>query len=651
MSYIQFRLAARTDAAGKYNESAPLEGNEDNMFVDFDLDNPVQGLFTADKVVDLSEKGCLMVVADGMGGMNAGEVASAIAIKTVMDYFSPARISQMTFSNAQARIKYMEEVVVASDAAIKADAQNNSEHEGMGSTLIMAWLCDGQVCITWCGDSRAYLFRPAVGFRQVSKDHSYVQSLVDEGKITEAEAFDHPYGNIITRSLGDPEKKAEPDSICFNVYEGDIIMLCSDGLSGVLRDHKTIINGERVDTENLEDLIRDNRASMAECRDELFAAAERNDWYDNVTAILCEIVKGDPLPVSQAQPAPQASPAEPQVTYAPMPDPSATLGKKRSKALIPIIAAAVLLLGLAAFLVWKFAIHKGPNQEEVFFAKCQKSNKIELYRSYLELYPQGKFIEEANVWIKHYEDSIAQVHLTLDESAKSDTQSEDVTEEKKAEKEKAKVEEKKEEKQTKVAEKEGEEERREKNLENTGDVVKEKEFTKETDLKKISEEHPAGFTPVLSQDTPDEFTPDGLKKETKKETKNETKKKGEMTEEEMAKNANTFEDCYAYVEKYGNKGPHISTIRGKFQQLYAKKLGKCITKSDYEKFLKEHDGIMKKMRLDGSQDDKNWRSRVEKKINEFKDEGNQKGLNESGDSQRGIIQQRKIDLENKKQKL
>ena len=282
MKQLQFRLAARTDAAGKYNAEAPLEGNEDNMYVDSDLSNNAQGEFMADQVVDLSDKGCLMVVADGMGGMNAGEVASDIAIKTVTSYFSPERMAETSFRDSRARCKYLEQVVEAADEAIKNDARRDKEHEGMGSTIILAWLCDDEICLTWCGDSRAYLFRPGKGFWQVSKDHSYVQGLVDDGKITIDEAFDHPYGNIITRSLGDPEKRAKADSKVFPVFEGDIFMLCSDGLSGVLRDHKTYDpDGQRIDTENLEDIIDANRHSMTDCRDALFAAAERNDWYDN----------------------------------------------------------------------------------------------------------------------------------------------------------------------------------------------------------------------------------------------------------------------------------------------------------------------------------------------------------------------------------
>lgn len=290
---IQFRLAAYTDPAGKWNEDAPKKGNEDDLFVDADLCDEIQGQFIADEVIGLGESGCLMAVADGMGGMNAGEVASAIAIQTVKSAFGKNNLTDDILSSAGSRTKYLEKVVAEADAAIKKKSRDDKECEGMGSTLIMAWLYDNELTVTWCGDSRAYLFRNTDGISQISKDHSYVQGLVDAGSITELEAFNHPYGNIITRSLGDPEKKAKPDSITIPVCKGDIIMLCSDGLSGVLRDRKSLDSeGNIIPGDNLEDIISTNRTSMTECREALWSAAENAGWYDNVTVILCEIVEG-----------------------------------------------------------------------------------------------------------------------------------------------------------------------------------------------------------------------------------------------------------------------------------------------------------------------------------------------------------------------
>lgn len=276
-----FRIAAYTDSAGKSNADAPRNGNEDNMFVNSDLSSDKNDyLFTADKEEALNKYGCLMVVADGMGGMNAGEVASEIAINVVKESFAIGSLSKSVLKSEKTRSHFMESVVVAADDAIKEHAKKHTECEGMGSTIIMAWLYEGKVTVTWCGDSRAYLFRESEGLRQISKDHSYVQELVDQGKITMDEAFDHPYNNVITRSLGDPAHKAKPDSVTIPIFRGDIILVNSDGLSGVLRDVE------------IEKIIKANRASMNGCRLALWDAAKNADWYDNVTAILCEILDG-----------------------------------------------------------------------------------------------------------------------------------------------------------------------------------------------------------------------------------------------------------------------------------------------------------------------------------------------------------------------
>lgn len=289
MKPVKFAITAYTDPAGKWNADAPLEGNEDNLFVDVDLSNTLSGEIVFDRTLNLSEKGCLLSVCDGMGGMNAGEVASDIAIRTIEASFEHTVLQSADTSTASKRAEYMSKVVRDADTAIKKHAKAHSECAGMGSTIIMAWLYGNELTVTWCGDSRAYLYREGLGLKQISKDHSYVQGLVDEGKITMEEAFTHPYGNIITRSLGDEAKAAEADSLTIPVYKGDIIMLNSDGLSGVLRDVE------------MESIIRANRSqNLSTCRMALWRAAEQADWYDNVTAIICEIKDADELPAGDA---------------------------------------------------------------------------------------------------------------------------------------------------------------------------------------------------------------------------------------------------------------------------------------------------------------------------------------------------------------
>lgn len=279
-----FRMAARCEAAGRPN-------NEDNYQVDENLADDRWG-FTADKEISLGEKGALLVVCDGMGGMNAGEVASAIAVATIKEWFDKEKLTDKILESSASIQGYIVDAIQAADAAIKAEGKANPEHEGMGSTIVMAWLLGKKVYVGWCGDSRAYRYNPKTGLQRLSHDHSYVQELVDAGKLTEELAFDHPNNNIITRSLGDPRGKAQPDTKEYDLYNEDIIMLCSDGLCGCLRDNE------------IEDVINQHQTSMQECRDALWDADEAAGWHDNVTIALAQVISGGAAAteVSSAQP-------------------------------------------------------------------------------------------------------------------------------------------------------------------------------------------------------------------------------------------------------------------------------------------------------------------------------------------------------------
>ena len=266
---ILFRMAARCEAAGRPN-------NEDNYQLDENLSDNSWG-FTADAEVSLGEKGALLVVCDGMGGMNAGEVASDIAVKTIKEWFTTEKLTDAAIA---APCKYIASAIIAADAAIKAHSKTNPDTEGMGSTIVLAWLLGQKVYVGWCGDSRCYRFNPALGLERLSHDHSYVQELVDAGKLTEELAFDHPNNNIITRSLGDPRGAAQPDCKEFDLYNQDIILLCSDGLCGTLRDNE------------IAELIKQHQTSMQECRDALWDADEAAGWTDNTTIALAQIISG-----------------------------------------------------------------------------------------------------------------------------------------------------------------------------------------------------------------------------------------------------------------------------------------------------------------------------------------------------------------------
>lgn len=273
MSDIKFRIAAKTDVG------CVRTNNEDNFQAAADLTQQSM-TWVNNQTYDLGANGALLVVADGMGGMNAGEVASAIAIDTVREFFTPENLTPEVLKNRFTIEKFMKDVAVEGDRRIKR--KSTSETRGMGTTIVMAWLLDGLCYVCWCGDSRAYIYNKTTGLFQVTKDHSYVQTLVDAGEISEEDAFDYPNSNVITRCLCDAKQKAEPDCLFAPqpLCDGDIILLCSDGLSGLLRDYA------------IQAIVETSTDDVNVMTDKLIDAALDAGGNDNVTVAVAAIDSG-----------------------------------------------------------------------------------------------------------------------------------------------------------------------------------------------------------------------------------------------------------------------------------------------------------------------------------------------------------------------
>lgn len=165
----------------------------------------------------------LFVVADGMGGHEAGEVASAIAVETMRE------LAPHT-PDADA----LAEAVRQANAAVLKGAEDGRGRPGMGTTMTAALVFDDEVIVAQVGDSRAYLLHNG-SLKQVTRDHSLVADLIEQGRITEEEARYHPQRSVITRALGS-DANMDPDIYTFRVEKGDVLMLCSDGLSSMITD-------------------------------------------------------------------------------------------------------------------------------------------------------------------------------------------------------------------------------------------------------------------------------------------------------------------------------------------------------------------------------------------------------------------------------
>src|ERR1700716_596662 len=168
----------------------------------------------------------VFVVADGMGGAQAGEVASRIAIQT----FEPGLPDH---GSAEERLA---ERVREANRRIYDRSRAEHESAGMGTTLTAAYLDQGTVAIAHVGDSRAYMLRDGV-LRRLTRDHSLVDELVRRGKLTEEQAAEHPQRSIITRALG-PEPEVEVDTWSYPARSGDVLLLCSDGLTSMISEDR-----------------------------------------------------------------------------------------------------------------------------------------------------------------------------------------------------------------------------------------------------------------------------------------------------------------------------------------------------------------------------------------------------------------------------
>lgn len=171
--------------------------------------------------------GFFAVVADGMGGHNAGEVASRIVVDTIVKTLEGTDPEMITDNNVR-------NILADANVSVYQNASENPGRIGMGSTATVAVFSCRQVIIGQIGDSRAYLFRAGT-LKQITKDHSYVQLLVDNGYISNEEARHHPQKNIITRAIG-TEAAVEPDVYAISFKDGDMLLLCTDGLNNVVTD-------------------------------------------------------------------------------------------------------------------------------------------------------------------------------------------------------------------------------------------------------------------------------------------------------------------------------------------------------------------------------------------------------------------------------
>jgi serine/threonine protein phosphatase PrpC len=239
-------------ASGKTDQGMVRSNNEDNFYLDEELG--------------------LLVVADGMGGHASGETASNLAVNVIRDYFQgpqkKIRDNNPVYSEATNRLNSA--IRLANQAVFEA-AQSSPQLKGMGTTIVAVLLNGNKLSIAHIGDSRIYLIR-AGNIDQLTDDHSIVNEQVKRDLITKEEAARSEMKNILTKALGiRAETEADLDEL--TVFDNDILFLCTDGLSNMVKD------------EDVLDIISSESNSAVAC-DALVNAANKNGGKDNITVIV-----------------------------------------------------------------------------------------------------------------------------------------------------------------------------------------------------------------------------------------------------------------------------------------------------------------------------------------------------------------------------
>lgn len=207
----------------------------------------------------------LFVVADGMGGHNAGDYASSHAVKTVVE-----EICKDADFNP---VKVIRHAIESANTEIVAQAQKDDTLRGMGTTMVLATIMGEYVYVANVGDSRLYVINRQI--QQVTKDHSLVQEMVRMGEINAEQARNHPDKNIITRALG-AERTVDIDFFDLKLETGSVILMCSDGLSNMVEDGQ------------IEKIISDTDKDLEERGRILISEANRNGGKDNIAIVLIE---------------------------------------------------------------------------------------------------------------------------------------------------------------------------------------------------------------------------------------------------------------------------------------------------------------------------------------------------------------------------
>lgn len=211
----------------------------------------------------------LYILADGMGGHKGGEIASKVAVTAVSKYITE-KFNEIS-PDKQSILELIDDAIAFANSAIYEEAEFDEELQDMGTTLEVLIIFNGKIFIGHIGDSRIYRIRKN-SIKKITTDHSYVEKLIQDGEITREESYNHPKKNLLIRALGtDPE--VEPDLIYTALNKNDVILICSDGLTNMVKE------------EEIFNIIKENTGDMT---DILIGEANNSGGLDNITVIVID---------------------------------------------------------------------------------------------------------------------------------------------------------------------------------------------------------------------------------------------------------------------------------------------------------------------------------------------------------------------------
>jgi serine/threonine protein phosphatase PrpC len=258
--------------SGKTSLGRVRDNNEDNLWLG-SVGDPASGPGEREGISGSSaHPGVLLVVADGIGGEEGGEVASRMAVETVAREIASRAGAAGSSSRDLAEAGLA--AVRAANERIRDESARDLARERMGTTLTAAWVVGTTAELFHVGDSRAYLLRRGV-LKQLTRDQNYAAKLVEQGLLTEEEAERHPYRNHLLQSLGS-EQEVEPEHASVPLEDGDKLLLCTDGLHGL------------VTQASLQNALRNEAPLFDQCH-RLIEMAEHEGGTDNITVLLARI--------------------------------------------------------------------------------------------------------------------------------------------------------------------------------------------------------------------------------------------------------------------------------------------------------------------------------------------------------------------------